>query len=326
MGVPKVSIIVPVYNVQEFLPDCIESILSQSLTDFELLLIDDGSQDNSGDICDDFAKKDIRVQVFHKQNGGVSSARNLGLEQAKGEWIAFVDSDDYCGKEYLSPLLANDLDGIDIIQVGFFQGLKDGKYYIQRSDTSRIISNVEYFSRKYCRAFCWIHLIRTRIIKNNHLLFNVDLAYSEDKEFIYKLVLYSTNILILPTAEYYYRFNKSSAVNTKRNYFLCRSDLIVLINLFDHLSILKKEIFSVRIYLFKILCRSYLYSLASCLSINKRLIKSDLDYIMRHDLFVYLPLHRRFQFVFCSLFPSVMIIFLRLRIFISRVVKKILFV
>ena len=91
----KVSIIVPVYNVDKFLHKCVDSILAQTLTDFELLLVDDGSKDNSGLICDKYAAKDSRVRVFHKENGGVSSARNLGLENAQGDWIIFIDSDDW---------------------------------------------------------------------------------------------------------------------------------------------------------------------------------------------------------------------------------------
>lgn len=89
-----ISVIVPVYNTEQYLPRCIDSILSQSFTDFGLLLIDDGSKDGSGKICDAYAEKDNRIRVFHKENGGVSSARNLGLDNAKGEWVCFVDSDD----------------------------------------------------------------------------------------------------------------------------------------------------------------------------------------------------------------------------------------
>lgn len=98
---PKISVIVPVYNVEKYLSRCIDSILAQTFTDFELLLIDDGSNDNSGNICDDYVKKDNRIRVFHKENGGVSSARNLGLNKAKGEWICFVDSDDTVSVKYL---------------------------------------------------------------------------------------------------------------------------------------------------------------------------------------------------------------------------------
>ena len=104
---PVVSIIVPVYNTEKFLHRCIDSILTQTYTDFELLLIDDGSKDSSGSICDEYAEKDSRVRVFHKENGGVSSARNLGLDNAQGEWITFVDSDDYIEENYLKSFEGN---------------------------------------------------------------------------------------------------------------------------------------------------------------------------------------------------------------------------
>lgn len=102
---PKISVIVPVYNTEKYLHRCIDSILAQTFTDFELFLIDDGSKDGSGKICDEYAAKDSRVRVFHKENGGVSSARNSGLDNACGEWIAFVDSDDWIDNDYLSVLL-----------------------------------------------------------------------------------------------------------------------------------------------------------------------------------------------------------------------------
>ena len=99
---PKITVIVPVYNTEKYLRRCVDSILAQTFTDFELLLIDDGSTDGSGAICDEYAKKDSRVRVFHKEIGGVSSARNLGLDKAYGEWISFVDSDDWIDVLFLS--------------------------------------------------------------------------------------------------------------------------------------------------------------------------------------------------------------------------------
>ena len=94
MKQPKISIIVPVYNAEKYLRQCMDSILNQSFQDFELLLIDDGSKDDSGIICDEYAKKDKRISVWHQENQGVSVARNVGLEHAQGEWIYFPDSDD----------------------------------------------------------------------------------------------------------------------------------------------------------------------------------------------------------------------------------------
>lgn len=98
---PQISVVVPVYNTDKYLSRCIDSMLAQTYTDFELLLVNDGSTDNSGAICDDYAKKDSRIRVLHKKNGGVSSARNMGLDNARGEWIAFVDADDWVREDFL---------------------------------------------------------------------------------------------------------------------------------------------------------------------------------------------------------------------------------
>ena len=103
---PQISVIVPVYNAEKYLHRCIDSILAQTFSDFELLLIDDGSKDNSGRICDEYAAKDSRIRVFHKKNGGVSSARNMGLDNAKGDWITFVDSDDWVKQDYLYSMIS----------------------------------------------------------------------------------------------------------------------------------------------------------------------------------------------------------------------------
>ena len=127
MSFPKISVIVPVYNVEQYLPRCIDSILSQTFTDFELLLIDDGSTDKSGMICDEYAKKDNRIRVFHKKNGGVSSARNVGLDNVTyasregvnilNKYILFVDSDDYLCLQHLQNY--NDNLNADIIWQGY---------------------------------------------------------------------------------------------------------------------------------------------------------------------------------------------------------------
>lgn len=114
-----VSCIIPVYNTEKYLPRCIESVLAQTFVDWEMLLIDDGSTDASGSICDEYAAKDERIRVFHKENGGISSARNLGLNYAQGEWIFFVDSDDSLPKTSLESLLSRSSDA-NIIAGGFF--------------------------------------------------------------------------------------------------------------------------------------------------------------------------------------------------------------
>ena len=113
-----ISIIVPVYNIEEYLPRCIESILKQTYTNLELILVDDGSTDRSGEICDDYAKLDARVRVHHKENGGSSSARNAGILLAKGQYIGFVDSDDYIEADMYKRMVdAAKESGFNIIQV-----------------------------------------------------------------------------------------------------------------------------------------------------------------------------------------------------------------
>ena len=100
----KISVIVPVYNVEKYLCQCIDSILAQTFTDFELLLIDDGSTDRSGRICDEYADRDARIRVFHTANRGVSAARNLGIGEARADWLCFVDSDDWVETCFLTSL------------------------------------------------------------------------------------------------------------------------------------------------------------------------------------------------------------------------------
>jgi glycosyltransferase involved in cell wall biosynthesis len=102
MEYPQISIIVPVYNAENYLNRCVDSILTQTFTDFEIILVNDGSSDNSGAICDEYALKDNRIKVIHKRNGGVSSARNIGIENSIGKWITFIDADDYIEAGFLN--------------------------------------------------------------------------------------------------------------------------------------------------------------------------------------------------------------------------------
>ncbi|WP_227166600.1 glycosyltransferase, partial [Enterococcus faecium] len=103
----EISIIVPVYKVEKYLRKCVDSILAQTFTDFEVILVDDGSPDNSGKICDEYAEKDNRVRVIHKENGGLSSARNAGIDVARGKYLGFVDSDDYIDEDMYEILYEN---------------------------------------------------------------------------------------------------------------------------------------------------------------------------------------------------------------------------
>ena len=122
---PQISVIIPVYKVEQFLGDCIKSILSQTFSNYEIILVDDGSPDNSGKLCDEFAAGDSRIKVVHKENGGVSSARNKGIEIAEGEWICFVDSDDWVEPDYLEVMFKTAIENnADVSVCGFVGGKK----------------------------------------------------------------------------------------------------------------------------------------------------------------------------------------------------------
>ena len=102
---PLISLVIPVYNVEKYLDKCMESVLAQTYDNYEVILVDDGSTDNSGKMCDEYAERDSRVTVYHQKNSGVSVARNVGIENAKGEFISFIDSDDWVDESYLEKLV-----------------------------------------------------------------------------------------------------------------------------------------------------------------------------------------------------------------------------
>ena len=194
----KISVIVPVYNAEKYLCRCIDSILSQTFTDFELLLINDGSKDGSDAICDEYAAKDNRVRVFHKENGGVSSARNLGLDNAKGEWITFVDSDDFIPSDSLKSLSNNNSE--DLI-IGEFQysngenlfGLRWNDNSVERNDFSEFLSlniDTSFFRAPWCKLF------KNKIITECDLRFDVSLMLGEDTIFVNTYLLYCNSIRI----------------------------------------------------------------------------------------------------------------------------------
>lgn len=177
------SVIVPVYNAETTLRQCVDSILVQEYKDFELLLIDDGSQDGSPAICDEYAKQDVRVTVYHKENGGVSSARNLGLDYANGDWITFIDADDEVSNGYLSDISRH---SEDVIIKGYKK--RFGKTITEFLSTKDIISDSFpsfvslYITSSLFRA-PWAKFFRKKLIDN--LRFLSDMKIGEDAWFVF---------------------------------------------------------------------------------------------------------------------------------------------
>lgn len=138
---PKISVIVPIYNSEKFLKRCVESILAQTFNDIEVILVNDGSTDNSPSICEDYAKKDKRIVVINKPNGGLSSARNAGLDIAAGEYIGYVDSDDYIAPEMYGKLLAAcESESADVAECGLYVVNENDDVILQSYFTKKLLS------------------------------------------------------------------------------------------------------------------------------------------------------------------------------------------
>lgn len=208
---PKISVIVPVYKAEKYIRRCVDSILAQTFTDFELLLIDDGSPDDSGAICDGYAAKDSRVKVFHKENGGVSSARNLGLDNARGEWITFVDADDWIVNDYNIICLQT----VEEYNLDFLKFDLGGNYLSGKSSDSvclydsliEIITPIEFIEKEYnCGVPSFIRQTTIKGIK-----FNQRVKYAEDQLFIFQILNNCNNCGFLHKQIYNYMLNPDSA-------------------------------------------------------------------------------------------------------------------
>jgi len=215
----KISVIVPIYNVEKYLEKCLTSIINQTYKNLEIILIDDGSKDNSGKIADNFDKKDSRIKVIHKENGGLSSARNIGIENASGEYIGFVDSDDYIKEdmfEVLSNLIIKYKSDISIVS---FYEIENGKI-IERQYTNEIIKMNKLdgikqilFDEKIPN-YAWNKLYKKELFDN--------IRYPEGKKFedistAYKLVENAKNIVFKDVAEYYY-VRREDSITKQKNY------------------------------------------------------------------------------------------------------------
>lgn len=220
---PLLSIIVPVYNVEKYLSRCIDSILSQSFTDFELLLVDDGSKDNSGRICYEYAEKDDRVRVFHKENGGVSSARNLGLDNAKGEWVYFVDSDDELIGNGLKIMIDCICNEVDMILAGFEEYYEDGclnySVHVRRSELMPPSESVQICYEKYSRyyrylGYLWVRLFRKKLIDDHKLRFDESITVKEDTLFIVQYLCNCPGKTLYTTEPVYKYYRHSTSVMT----------------------------------------------------------------------------------------------------------------
>lgn len=210
---PQISVIVPVYNAETSLAKCIDSIIAQTYTDWELIIIDDGSLDNSGELCDIYAKQDTRIRVFHQENAGPSIARNNGLNQAKGKFVIFVDADDWIENNHLADYMAED-DTYDLI----FQG-----YILEKENTRTTIEGIELDSkqtsitdiiinlwRRDLFGYTWLKRFKRSIIEEHHIRFDAQVRFREDTIFTAEYCVFAKSIKSCKLANYHYSFSALS--------------------------------------------------------------------------------------------------------------------
>lgn len=228
----KISVIVPVYNVEKYLEECINSLRNQTLSDIEIIAIDDGSPDNCGKILDMHAKLDYRIKVIHKKNAGVSAARNDGINKASGEYLFFCDSDDWlekealekmykCIKKYNSDIVITDFQENNGQSAKIHHMFSD-EFTVTDADSIKKIQMInfpkgytnistQFFSKAYCIAAPWHHLIRKDIIKQNNLYFDTDVrGMYDDGLFMLSVFEYVKKISYLKIVTYNYRVVSSS--------------------------------------------------------------------------------------------------------------------
>jgi len=233
----EVSIIIPVYNVQNYLPQCLDSLVAQSYPNWTAFLVDDGSTDSSGQICDAYAGADSRFRVIHKENGGAASAKNAGLDHAVGAFVAFVDSDDYVEPTWLSTLIHTAQDsGADVVEFDFD---KVYKTHTEAGSPSReapkVFTEDAYLAQyltDWTNSLFWNKLFRRELL--NGIRFRRERRCIDDEFFTYKVLSGAKRVMRIPDVLYHYRQRASSAVYSEKNQLQITEDALeVLIERYE---------------------------------------------------------------------------------------------
>lgn len=238
---PQVSIIIPVYNSEKYLRMTIESLLNQTYKDFEIILVDDGSVDASGKLCDDLSLTDRRIVVIHKENGGVSSARNVGIENARGELISFVDHDDYVFSDYLMTMV-NEIEEYDLLQSFSLGGPRNTiktckRFALDKTKTLRCIKGdngdvVFPEVNMNNMATIWNQLYKKEVIDKYQLRFRS--IQSEDELFSYEYMMYANSIKKIHYQGYFFVSNMDS-LGSKHNYIAEYNYIELMENIYSRL-------------------------------------------------------------------------------------------
>lgn len=214
----KVSIIIPVYNTEQYINKCIQSIMNQTYENIEIIVINDGSTDNSLNKILELSEMDNRIIIINSANKGVSNARNLGLEKSTGKYITFIDSDDWIEKEYVEKLVVNLEQTECDLSICYFDN--EDNYYNVIEKNKYLIDNKqkmysELLKNPYLSGFLWNKVFKSEIIKNNNLKFDTDIHINEDLLFVCEYLEYCSKIIVDETVLYHYIIRRNSALNSK---------------------------------------------------------------------------------------------------------------
>ena len=303
----KVSIIVPVYNVEKYFDKCIESILSQTYKNIEIIIVDDGTKDNCGRKADEYAKADSRITVFHKENGGLSSARNYGLKYATGDYFCFVDSDDYLSEEYIEKMMdvafAKEADMIICNYYNCYVNRNRPSSKLLKYDQIKKFTSEEFLDRLYCYpgsfSYVWNKLYRRDLFRDIEF---ADML-CEDSQIMLSLADRSKIIYLIPNILYYYRRRKSSIINGKQE--------IILYNemkwLENHMERLKA---SNREHLFSMAQKLYISKILEKYSHCQKKTQKELKHIVRKEMKSFkknkeIKVIVRLKYYFASLIPGI---------------------
>ena len=220
MNDAMVSIIIPVYNVKDYISDCINSICTQTYKNLQIIIIDDGSTDGSSEICRSLAENDKRILYIHQDNNGVSSARNIGLDNAKGKYICFADGDDLLLPNCVEALIEKASDDNSLI-ISRYQKIDEKKTVICKSieypeekinNTDAMDNLLELDSKFGYQGFLWNKLFMNEIIQKNKLRFTKGIIYNEDRLFVFQYLMTGCDAVFIQTVTYQYRIRSESAM------------------------------------------------------------------------------------------------------------------
>lgn len=238
MPLPKISIVIPVYNVEKYISDCLESVLKQTFGDFEVIAVDDGSTDVSGRILDEFAAKDSRVVPVHKPNAGVAAARNTGIEKARGEWIYFIDSDDMISEDYLEGLYHTAVaSGCDVAagrKTLYYWGENDKRNYevvCKQTGTAEITAAA--VAKRITQVVVWNKIFRRDFIEKHHIRFPEGVWY-EDNYFYYVAMANINRLPLSDAGGYFYRQREGSIMYCTRREMKNDNHVDVFLKILDY--------------------------------------------------------------------------------------------